>query len=156
MHFTKQVGCLSLRMLRTLLASQQPTHPEVADPGSIPVPTLTGSLMLTPSNLRRLVPFQKNVGWVGGKHNPFDSVPNFHATHLDVPTCLDGADGTDERPSAASSRGDGGAFFCLVNMDFLVLGRPPKLFCGGFWGMGETLGGVIPCMGKPSKVARRI
>jgi hypothetical protein len=27
-----------------------------------------------------------------------------HATHPDVPTCLDGADGTDEGPSAASSR----------------------------------------------------
>jgi hypothetical protein len=36
-----------------------------------------------------------------------------HATHSDVPTCLDGADGTDERPSAAPSRGFGGAFFCL-------------------------------------------
>ena len=36
------------------------------------------------------------------------------ATRSDGPTCLDGADGTDERPSAAPSRGDGGAFFCLL------------------------------------------
>jgi hypothetical protein len=40
-----------------------------------------------------------------------------HATHSNVPTCLDGADGTDERPSAASSRGDGGTFFCLLPAD---------------------------------------
>ena len=45
-----------------------------------------------------------------------------HATHSDVPTCLDGADGTDERPSAASSRGDGGAFSACLPADAQRLG----------------------------------
>jgi hypothetical protein len=45
-----------------------------------------------------------------------------HATHSDGPTSLDGADGTDERLSAASSRGDGGAFFCLFACDAQRLG----------------------------------
>ena len=34
-----------------------------------------------------------------------------YATHTDDPICLDGAESADERPSAASSRGDGRASF---------------------------------------------
>ena len=35
---------------------------------------------------------------------------------------MDGADGTDERPSAASSRGDGGAFSACLPVDAQRLG----------------------------------
>jgi hypothetical protein len=52
----------------------------------------------------------------------------FYATHTDVPICMDGAESTDERPSAASSRGDGRASFY-----FFVCGAAHDLgFCSAY------------------------
>jgi hypothetical protein len=43
----------------------------------------------------------------------------------------------------------GGVFLpvCLCDLNF-CFGAPPNFFGGAFWGMGESLGGVIHCMGK--------